>query len=120
MSCTIHWRLQWSCELRCGALCAVDMLPMMCVPPCSCIVDGVNGGRIGIRNVFQAAGGWIHNDRLQGVLAVSRAFGDVEHKILKEKCWEKTFNGDPLIAEPVRLAALGGLNGFFRQRASLL
>jgi hypothetical protein len=50
----------------------------------------------------QASGGWIHNDRLQGVLAVSRAFGDVEHKTLKEKCWEKSFKADPLIAVPVR------------------
>ena len=43
----------------------------------------------------------MHNGRLQGVLAVSRAFGDVEHKRLKEKCWETEFSADPLICEPV-------------------
>ncbi len=32
---------------------------------------------------------------------MSRAFGDVEHKVLKEKCWEQKFEGDTLIAEPV-------------------
>ena len=50
---------------------------------------------------IEAAGGWVHNGRLNGVLAVSRAFGDVEHKLLKEKCWEKTFVSDPLIVDPV-------------------
>ena len=50
---------------------------------------------------LQAAGGWVHHDRLHGVLAVSRAFGDVEHKRLKEKCWDKTYTADPLIAVPV-------------------
>lgn len=29
---------------------------------------------------IEAAGGWVHNGRLHGVLAVSRAFGDIEHK----------------------------------------
>ena len=48
-----------------------------------------------------AAGGWVHNGRLHGVLAVSRAFGDAEHKVLKEKFWvERTFSDDPLIVEP--------------------
>ena len=47
-----------------------------------------------------AAGGWTHNGRLHGVLAVSRAFGDAEHKSLKERFWECDFKADPLIAEP--------------------
>jgi protein phosphatase PTC2/3 len=47
-----------------------------------------------------AAGGWTHNGRLHGVLAVSRAFGDAEHKNLKERFWECNFKADPLIAEP--------------------
>lgn len=55
----------------------------------------------------QAAGGWVHNGRLNGVLAVSRAFGDIEHKLLKEKCWEKAFTSDPLIVEPVRAGLMG-------------
>ena len=49
---------------------------------------------------IQAAGGWVHNGRLHGVLAVSRAFGDAEHKSLKERFWECAFSADPLIAEP--------------------
>lgn len=49
---------------------------------------------------IEAAGGWVHNGRLHGVLAVSRAFGDAEHKSLKERFWETTFSSDPLIAEP--------------------
>jgi len=32
---------------------------------------------------IHAAGGWVHNGRLHGVLAVSRAFGDIEHKKMK-------------------------------------
>ena len=51
---------------------------------------------------IEAAGGWVNKGRLNGVLAVSRAFGDVEHKTLKEKCWERSFAADPLICEPVR------------------
>ncbi len=62
--------------------------------------------------VSQAAGGWVHNDRLHGVLAVSRAFGDVEHKVLKEKCWDKAYSADPLIAVPVRLPALKPVNSW--------
>jgi serine/threonine protein phosphatase PrpC len=53
-------------------------------------------------SLLQNCGGWIRNGRLQGVLAVSRAFGDVEHKWLKDKCWDKSFSGDLVIAEPVR------------------
>ena len=49
---------------------------------------------------IQRAGGWVHNGRLHGVLAVSRAFGDAEHKILKERFWETSFSSDPLVAEP--------------------
>lgn len=49
---------------------------------------------------IKAAGGWVHNGRLHGVLAVSRAFGDAEHKTLKERFWEHSFTADPLIVEP--------------------
>lgn len=49
---------------------------------------------------IEAAGGWVHNNRIHGVLSVSRAFGDVEHKRLKTKSWEKEFVSDPLIATP--------------------
>jgi serine/threonine protein phosphatase PrpC len=49
---------------------------------------------------IEAAGGWVHNGRLHGVLAVSRAFGDAEHKILKERFWEQSFVSDPLIVAP--------------------
>jgi len=66
---------------------------------------------------IEAAGGWVHNGRLRtyislgcyasrfllylllcpdGVLAVSRAFGDAEHKTLKERFWEQKFSADPL------------------------
>jgi serine/threonine protein phosphatase PrpC len=47
-----------------------------------------------------AAGGYVHNGRLMGILAVSRAFGDIEYKQLKEKAWETEFEDDPLTAEP--------------------
>lgn len=46
------------------------------------------------------AGGWIRNNRVQGVLAVTRALGDVEYKTLKEACWEQAFASDPLSAFP--------------------
>ena len=48
------------------------------------------------------AGGWVAKGRLHGVLAVSRAFGDVEHKgKLKQRFQpDVEFRGDPLIAEP--------------------
>ncbi|KAA0167526.1 hypothetical protein FNF31_00964 [Cafeteria roenbergensis] len=46
------------------------------------------------------AGGWVTKDRLCGVIAVSRAFGDIEHKRLKTECWGIDFTGDTLISEP--------------------
>ncbi len=49
---------------------------------------------------IKAAGGWVHNGRLNGILGVSRAFGDVEHKTLKEESWGKDFSDNPLTAEP--------------------
>ena len=49
---------------------------------------------------IKAAGGWVSSRRLCGVLAVSRSFGDIEYKTLKEKCWERSFSADPLISEP--------------------
>ena len=50
---------------------------------------------------IEAAGGTIIKDRLHGVLAVSRAFGDAEHKIgLGSECWGVEFTADPLSAVP--------------------
>lgn len=49
----------------------------------------------------EQAGGWIIKGRLHGVLAVTRSFGDLEHKGKhKERLWDKTFAGEPLTAEP--------------------
>lgn len=42
--------------------------------------------------------GWVNNNRLNGVLGVSRSIGDVEYKILKEKAWRKVFKCDPLVS----------------------
>lgn len=46
-------------------------------------------------------GGRIVKDRLFGVLAVSRAFGDAEYKKeLGPECWQADLTADPLTAEP--------------------
>lgn len=45
---------------------------------------------------IELAGGWVVNRRLNGVLGVSRAIGDVEYKTLKEMAWKKKFMVDPL------------------------
>ncbi len=47
-----------------------------------------------------AAGAYVTKGRLMGVLAVSRAFGDAEHKNIKEVCWGQSFSGETLLAEP--------------------
>jgi serine/threonine protein phosphatase PrpC len=50
---------------------------------------------------IKAAGGTIIKDRLNGVLAVSRAFGDAEHKRASGiECWNRELTADPLSAEP--------------------
>lgn len=51
---------------------------------------------------IRAAGGWVAKGRLHGVLAVSRAFGDVEHKGKLKRAFQPDvdFRGDPLIADP--------------------
>jgi len=49
---------------------------------------------------IKAAGGWIAKGRLCGVIAVTRSFGDIEHKRLKDACWDIKFTGDTLIAQP--------------------
>ena len=46
------------------------------------------------------AGGWIHDGRLNGVLGISRGFGDIEYKIKKEESWECKFHDDLVISEP--------------------
>ena len=46
------------------------------------------------------AGAYVTKGRLMGVLAVSRAFGDAEHKNIKEVCWGQSFTGETLLAEP--------------------
>ena len=53
------------------------------------------------RRRIEAAGGQVIRDRLHGVLAVSRAFGDAEHKRLRGvEMWGREFSADPLSAEP--------------------
>lgn len=48
-----------------------------------------------------AAGGSITNNRLNGVLSVSRAFGDKEHKAHRGgEMWGTVFSADPCSAEP--------------------
>ena len=55
------------------------------------------------------AGGWVtgrapHGGRVNGVLAVSRSFGDVEYKTLKEAAWVQPFADDLVSARPDVLA----------------
>ena len=52
------------------------------------------------RERIEGAGGWIANGRVNGVLAVSRAFGDIEYKTMKETAWEKPFKDDLISARP--------------------
>jgi serine/threonine protein phosphatase PrpC len=50
---------------------------------------------------IEQAGGQVIRDRLHGVLAVSRAFGDAEHKMLRgREMWGRAFSSNPLSAEP--------------------
>ncbi|KAJ1623497.1 phosphatase 2C-like domain-containing protein [Pavlovales sp. CCMP2436] len=52
-----------------------------------------------------AAGGWVtgrlpQSGRVNGVLGVSRSFGDVEYKALKEAAWGQPFTAALVTAEP--------------------
>lgn len=50
---------------------------------------------------IRAAGGAVANKRLMGILGVSRSFGDIEYKALKEEAFKGVnFVEDPLTAEP--------------------
>ena len=53
---------------------------------------------------IEAAGGWLTGGakkrRVNGVLAVSRAFGDIEYKLWKNRAWGRTFTADLVSAEP--------------------
>ena len=46
------------------------------------------------------AGGKIVNQRVQGVLGVSRAFGDIEYNALKEQSWGQKFKDDLISTVP--------------------
>lgn len=46
------------------------------------------------------AGGKVVNQRVQGVLGVSRAFGDIEYNALKEQSWGQQFTDDLISAVP--------------------
>lgn len=49
----------------------------------------------------EASGAFVANRRVMGIIAVSRAFGDIEFKSRKEATWPDTaFRADPVIADP--------------------
>ena len=54
----------------------------------------------GIIKQVESSGGWVANGRINGVLGVGRAFGDIEYKTLKEQSWKKTFHADVLSCKP--------------------
>ena len=51
---------------------------------------------------IREAGGWVTGSkkRVNGVLAVSRAFGDIEYKLWKHKAWGRSFTADLVSGEP--------------------
>ena len=48
----------------------------------------------------QVSGAVEKGGRVNGILAVSRAFGDIEYKGLKEDAWGTPFSADLVIAAP--------------------
>jgi serine/threonine protein phosphatase PrpC len=56
--------------------------------------------RVDERERIEAAGGSIRNGRVEGVVAVTRSFGDIEYKTLKEESWGHFFQSDLLTAQP--------------------
>ena len=54
----------------------------------------------------EAAGGWLtgtRTKRVNGVLGVSRAFGDIEYKLWKSRQWGVDFSADLVTVEPALL-----------------
>ena len=62
--------------------------------------------------------GWVANKRVNGVLGVARAFGDIEYKTLKDTCWGKTFRSLPRFF--LTLSSLFSFTLYFIQLTSLL